>query len=81
MSPGGMSLTKLSLAGNSYIFPGQGEFGQWHPACGRENLETFFYSVLSFSVYAFLGHSFFNIFDDFDFFFELFYEYLSISCI
>ncbi len=27
-SPGGMSLTKLSLAGNNKIFPSQGEFGQ-----------------------------------------------------
>jgi hypothetical protein len=25
-SPAGMSLTKLSLAGNYYIIPGQGEF-------------------------------------------------------
>jgi hypothetical protein len=27
-SPGGMSLTKLSLAGKNLIIPGQGEFGQ-----------------------------------------------------
>jgi hypothetical protein len=27
-SPAGMSLTKLSLAGNNLIIPGQGEFGQ-----------------------------------------------------
>jgi hypothetical protein len=27
-SPGGMSLTKLSLAGKILIIPGQGEFGQ-----------------------------------------------------
>jgi hypothetical protein len=27
-SPGEMSLTKLSLAGNNKNFPGQGEFGQ-----------------------------------------------------
>jgi hypothetical protein len=27
-SPAGMSLTKLSLAGNSLIIPGQGEFGK-----------------------------------------------------
>jgi hypothetical protein len=27
-SPGRMSLTKLSLAGNILIIPGQGEFGQ-----------------------------------------------------
>ncbi len=36
-TPGGMSLTKLSLAGNISIIPGQGEFGQWHPAWGLEN--------------------------------------------
>ncbi len=40
-SPGGVSLTKLLLAGNNKIFPGQGEFGQWHPGSGRENRETF----------------------------------------
>ncbi len=40
-SPGGVSLTKLLLAGNNQIFPGQGEFGQWHPGSGRENRETF----------------------------------------
>jgi hypothetical protein len=27
LSPAGMSLTKLSLAGNNLIIPGQGEFG------------------------------------------------------
>jgi hypothetical protein len=27
-SPAGMSLTKLSLAGNNLILPGQGEFGK-----------------------------------------------------
>jgi hypothetical protein len=27
-SPAGMSLTKLSLAGNNLIIPGQAEFGQ-----------------------------------------------------
>jgi hypothetical protein len=27
-SPAGMSLTKLSLAGNNLIIPGHGEFGQ-----------------------------------------------------
>ncbi len=27
-SPAGMSLTKLSLAGNNLIIPGQGEFGK-----------------------------------------------------
>jgi hypothetical protein len=26
--PAGMSFTKLSLAGNNLIFPGQGEFGE-----------------------------------------------------
>jgi hypothetical protein len=40
----GMSLTKLSLAGNYLIIPGQGEFGKWHPAWGREN-RYIFYSV------------------------------------
>ncbi len=28
LSPVGMSLTKLFLAGNNLIFPGQGEFGK-----------------------------------------------------
>jgi hypothetical protein len=37
LSPDGMSLTKLSLAGNNFIFPVQGEFGKWHPGWGREN--------------------------------------------
>ncbi len=32
-----MSLTKLSLAGNDLIIPGQGEFGTWHPGWGWEN--------------------------------------------
>jgi hypothetical protein len=32
-----MSLTKLSLAWKNLIIPGQGEFGQWHPAWGMEN--------------------------------------------
>jgi hypothetical protein len=32
-----MSLTKLFLAGNNKIFPGQGGFGKWHPSLGREN--------------------------------------------
>ncbi len=36
-SPAGMSLTKLSLAGNNLIFPIQGEFGLLHPGWGREN--------------------------------------------
>jgi len=42
LSPTGMSLTKLSLAGNNLIVPGQGEFGKWHPRLGREKLLTFF---------------------------------------
>jgi hypothetical protein len=37
-----MSLTKLSLAGNNFIIPGQGEFGKWHPSWGRENRQPFF---------------------------------------
>jgi hypothetical protein len=32
-----MSLTKLSLAGNDLIIPGQGVFGLSHPARGRKN--------------------------------------------
>jgi hypothetical protein len=45
-----MSLTKLSLAGNNLIFPGQGEFGKRHPdwaELGTGKLLTFFtmYSV------------------------------------
>ncbi len=35
--PAGMSLTKLSLAGNNLIIPGQEEFCKWHPDWGREN--------------------------------------------
>ncbi len=31
-----MSLTKLSLAGNNLSFPGQREFGKWHPALQLE---------------------------------------------
>jgi hypothetical protein len=30
-SPAGMSLTKLSLAGNYKIIPAHEEFGLWHP--------------------------------------------------
>jgi hypothetical protein len=37
-----MSLTKLSLAGNNLIFPGQGEFGA---GLGTKKPLTFFYSV------------------------------------
>ncbi len=37
LSPAGMSMTKLSLAGNNQKIPGQGEFGKWHPGWGREN--------------------------------------------
>ncbi len=36
-SPAGMSLTTLSLGGNNFIIPGQGEFGQWHSGSRREN--------------------------------------------
>ncbi len=36
-SPGWMSLTKLSVAGNNLIILGQGVFGKWHPGWGREN--------------------------------------------
>jgi hypothetical protein len=41
-SPAGISLTKLSLAGNNLITPGQGEFGA---RLGTEEPLTFFYSV------------------------------------
>jgi hypothetical protein len=40
-SQAGMSLTKLFLAGNNQIFPGQGEFGAW----GRK-IDNLFYSVV-----------------------------------
>ncbi len=45
-SPAGMSLTKLSLDGNSLIIPVQGEFGQCRdiPAGNRKSV-IFFYSV------------------------------------
>jgi hypothetical protein len=36
-SPAGMSLSKLSLAGNNLIIPSQGEFCIRHPGWGREN--------------------------------------------
>jgi hypothetical protein len=36
-SPAGMSLTKLFLAGNNLIIPGQGEFGKGHLGRGPEN--------------------------------------------
>ncbi len=39
---GGMLQIKLSLAGN-LIIPRQGEFGTWHPGCGK--LPNLFYSV------------------------------------
>ncbi len=45
LSPAGMSLIKLSLAGNYWIFPDQGEFGKWHLGWGREKPLTFFCSV------------------------------------
>jgi hypothetical protein len=43
-SPAGMSLTKISLAGNNKISPGQGEFGKWQSGWGRKN-RCLFYSV------------------------------------
>jgi hypothetical protein len=43
-----MSLTKLSLAGNSLIIPGQGEL---HPGRGRENGANLFYSVGSGDIF------------------------------
>jgi hypothetical protein len=39
-----MSLTKLSLAGKNLIIPGQGKFGQWHPAWNGK-IDNLFYSV------------------------------------
>jgi hypothetical protein len=36
-SPAGMSLTKLSLAGDNLIFSDQGECDKLHPGWGREN--------------------------------------------
>ncbi len=36
LSPAGMSLAKLSLAGSILIIPGQEEFGKWHPVGGRK---------------------------------------------
>jgi hypothetical protein len=48
-SPAGMSLTKLSLAGNNLSIPGQGEFGKRCPAAGDAKKPlTFFYSVMYF---------------------------------
>ncbi len=48
-SPAGMSLTKLSLAGNNLIIPAQREFGKWHPGWGggvrAGKSINFFYSV------------------------------------
>jgi hypothetical protein len=40
-----MSITKLSLAGNSKIIPGQGEFGQCIPA-EEGKIANFFVTVL-----------------------------------
>jgi hypothetical protein len=36
-SPVRMSLTKLSLAGNNLIIPGQGEFAKLLPSWGQKN--------------------------------------------
>ncbi len=47
-----MSLTKLSLAGNSWIIPGQGKFGKWYPGWRRK---IFFYGVQSGLNYISLG--------------------------
>jgi hypothetical protein len=41
-----MSLTKLTLAGNNLINPGQGEFGFSRLGTGKS--QTFFYSVQAF---------------------------------
>ncbi len=52
LSPAGMSLTKLSLAGNNWIIPVLGEFGLGHPGLGRGNRKPFFtlYLLLSFNL-------------------------------
>jgi hypothetical protein len=42
--PAGMSLSKISLAGNNLIIPAQGEFGSYIPS-GDGILIIFFYSV------------------------------------
>ena len=44
-SPAGMSLTKLSLAGNNLIISGQEEFGYIQAGDGK--IANLFYSVLS----------------------------------
>ena len=44
LSPARMSLTKLSLAGNNLIIPGQGEFVSEIPAGDRKIIDLF-YSV------------------------------------
>ncbi len=42
-----MSLTKLSLARNNKIIPGQWKFGKWHPGLGGwgGGISNLFYSV------------------------------------
>ncbi len=37
-----MSLTKLSLGGNNFIIPAQGELSKWHPRLGTGMSPTFF---------------------------------------
>jgi hypothetical protein len=51
LSPAGISLTKLSLAGNTLIIPRQGEFGKVTSAEDGKN-DNLFYSVPA------LGHVF-----------------------
>ncbi len=45
LSLAGMSLTKLSLAGNNLIIPGQGEFGKCDIPPGEGKIANLFYSV------------------------------------
>jgi hypothetical protein len=40
-----MSLTKLSLTGNNFIIPGQGEFGVSDNSAGDGKNDNLFYSV------------------------------------
>ncbi len=60
LSPAGMSLTKLSLAGKNSIILGQGEFGKWHAAWGRENRLTFLQCSFIQHRYLYPGQRFFG---------------------
>ncbi len=58
-SPAGMSLTKLSLAGNNLIIPGQREFGFSDIPAGDGNIANHFFTVYStmYSMYLLLGNT------------------------